>query len=110
MSRDSNRLKVAILVNIIAPAKVPVFSGLAERFDLLLMHGGMESNRDTWSDSEQRIPGATIKRVLGWQIQTNKMDGRISDRRHLHISPGFLWQLIRFHPDVVVTNEMGVRT
>jgi glycosyltransferase involved in cell wall biosynthesis len=110
MSRDSNRLKVAILVNIIAPAKVPVFSGLSERFDLLLMHGGMESNRDTWSDSEQRIPGATIKRVLGWQIQTNEMDGKISDRRHLHISPGFLWHLIRFRPDVVVTNEMGLRT
>jgi hypothetical protein len=42
MSRDSNRLKVAILVNLIAPAKVPVFSGLVERFDLLLMHGGIK--------------------------------------------------------------------
>ena len=110
MSRSDGRLKVALLVNIIAPAKMPVFSGLAEHFDLLLLHGGMESNRDTWSDSEQQIPGATIKRVLGWQIPLTKMDGKISDKRHLHISPGFLWHLFRFHPDVIVTNEMGVRT
>lgn len=110
MSRNNSLPKVAVLVNIIAPAKMPLFSGLAERFDLLLLHGGMESNRDTWSDAEQQIPGATIKRVLGWQIQLNKMDGKISDRRHLHISPGFLWHLFRFHPDVIVTNEMGLRT
>lgn len=109
MSRN-NGLKVALLVNIIAPAKMPVFSGLAERFDLLLLHGGMESNRDTWSDSEHQITGATIKRVLGWQIPLNKMDGKISDRRHLHISPGFLWHLFRFRPDAIVTNEMGLRT
>jgi len=97
-------------VNIIAPAKMPLFSGLAERFDLLLLHGGMESNRDSWSDAEQKISGATIKRVWGWQIPLKKMDGNISDRRHLHITPGFLWHLFRFRPDVIATNEMGLRT
>lgn len=110
MRINSGRLKVALLVNIIAPAKMPVFSGLADRFDLLLLHGGMESNRDTWSDSEQQISGATVKRVLGWQIPLKKMDGKISDRRHLHISPGFLWHLYRFRPDVIVATEMGLRT
>jgi glycosyltransferase involved in cell wall biosynthesis len=110
MSINGGRLKVALLVNIIAPAKMPVFSGLADRFDLLLLHGGMESNRDTWSDSEQQISGATVKRVLGWQIPLKKMDGKISDRRHLHISPGFLWHLYRFRPDVIVASEMGLRT
>jgi glycosyltransferase involved in cell wall biosynthesis len=110
MSRNSPRLRVALLVNIIAPAKMPLFSGLAERFDLLLLHGGMESNRDSWSDAEQKISGATIKRVWGWQIPLKKMDGNISDRRHLHITPGFLWHLFRFRPDVIVTNEMGLRT
>jgi glycosyltransferase involved in cell wall biosynthesis len=110
MSRNSRRLRVALLVNIIAPAKMPLFSGLAERFDLLLLHGGMESNRDSWSDAEQKVSGATIKRVWGWQIPLKKMDGKISDRRHLHITPGLLWHLFRFRPDVIVTNEMGLRT
>jgi hypothetical protein len=73
MSRDNRRLRVALLVNIIAPAKMPLFSGLAERFDLLLLHGGMESNRDSWSDAGQKVSGATIKRVWGWQIPLKKL-------------------------------------
>jgi glycosyltransferase involved in cell wall biosynthesis len=110
MRTNDGLLKVAVMVNIIAPAKMPVFSGLAERFDLLLLHGGMESNRDSWSDAQQKIPGATIKRVMGWQIQGKKMDGRVRDDRHLHITPGLLWHLFCFRPDAIVTNEMGLRT
>jgi glycosyltransferase involved in cell wall biosynthesis len=106
----NKHLRVALMVNIIAPAKISVFSGLAEHFDLLLLHGGMESNRDSWSDLQQKIPGATIKRVMGWQIQGKKMDGKVRDDRHLHITPGCLWHLVRFRPDVVITNEMGFRT
>jgi glycosyltransferase involved in cell wall biosynthesis len=110
MIKNDRRLKVAVMVNIIAPAKMPVFSGLAERFDLLLLHGGMESNRDSWFGPEKKIPGARIKRVWGWQIRWKKMAGKIRDSRHLHITPAFIWYLLRFCPAVVVTNEMGFRT
>ena len=110
MNRDNSRLKVALMVNIIAPAKVPVYSGLARHFDLLLLHGGMESNRDSWSDPANKIPGARIKQVWGWKILGKKMDGKVLDHRHLHISPGFIWHLFRSRPDVVVSNEMGFRT
>jgi glycosyltransferase involved in cell wall biosynthesis len=111
MNKDDCRLKVVLMVNIIAPAKVPVYSGLAEHFDLLLLHGGMESNRDFWRDAERKIPGARIKRAWGWQIQTaKKMNGRVVDRRYLHVTPGFIWHLLRFRPDAIVTIEMGVRT
>jgi glycosyltransferase involved in cell wall biosynthesis len=98
------------MVNIIAPAKLPVYSGLARHFDLLVLHGGMESNRHSWSDRENKVPGASVKRVWGWQILGKKMDGNILDRRHLHISPGFIWHLFRSRPEAVITNEMGFRT
>jgi hypothetical protein len=39
-----------MLVNMIAPARIPVYSVLAAQFDLLLLHGGTESNRDSWRD------------------------------------------------------------
>src|SRR5690242_20647424 len=110
MIKNDRRLRVAVMVNIIAPAKMPVFFGLAERFNLLLLHGGMESNRDSWFGPQKRIPGARIKRVWGWQIRWKKMAGKVRDTRHLHITPGFIWHLLRFRPDVVVTNEMGFRT
>ncbi len=110
MSNPNVRIKLAVLFNIIAPAKIPVYSGLAQHFDLLLLHGGMESNRDSWVDPEKKIRGAAIKRVWGWQIPLRKMDGNVRDLRHLHINPTFIWYLFRFRPDVVITNEMGFRT
>ena len=111
MNKCKNRLKVAILVNVIAPAKVPIYSGLSEHFDLLLLHGGTESNRDCWHDLEKKIPGARIKRVWDWQIiRVKKVNGKAFDHQYIHITPGFIWHLIRFRPDAVVTNEMGFRT
>jgi hypothetical protein len=47
------RLKLAVLVNMIAPSRIPVYSVLAERFDLVLLHGGTESNRDSWRDLDK---------------------------------------------------------
>ncbi len=110
MTQKDGRLKIAVLFNIIAPAKVPVYSGLASHFDMLLLHGGMESNRTSWLAPEGKITGAKIKKVWSWQLELRKMSGKIRDRRHLHISPGFIFYLFGFNPDVVVTNEMGFRT
>jgi glycosyltransferase involved in cell wall biosynthesis len=110
MTRNNSPLQITLMVNIVAPAKIPVYSGLARHFDLLLLHGGMESNRDSWSDTANKIPGASIKRVWGWQILGKKMDGKVLDHRHLHISPGFIWHLFRSRADAVITNEMGFRT
>jgi glycosyltransferase involved in cell wall biosynthesis len=110
MTQKDTRLKIAVLFNIIAPAKVPVYSGLAANFEMLLLHGGMESNRTSWLAPEKKISGAKIKKVWSWQLELRKMSGKIRDRRHLHISPGFIFYLFGFNPDVVVTNEMGFRT
>lgn len=110
MSMNGSRIKLAVLFNIIAPAKIPIYSGLAQHFELLLLHGAMESNRDSWRNPEKKISGGTIKRVWGLQIGLKKMAGKIRDRRHLHITPGYLWHLLRFRPDVIITNEMGFRT
>jgi glycosyltransferase involved in cell wall biosynthesis len=103
--------KLAILVNMISPARIPLYSALAKRFDLLLLHGGNESNRDTWSGVCRQLPEARVVQVSGWQIPlTRRKGGRAFDRRYLHVTPGYLWQLFRFRPDLIVTNEMGLRT
>jgi glycosyltransferase involved in cell wall biosynthesis len=103
--------KLAILVNMISPARIPLYSSLAERFDLLLLHGGNESNRDTWHDIDHQLHQARIVKVWGWQIPlTRRVRGKAFDRRYMHVMPGYLWQLFRFRPDVIVTNEMGLRT
>jgi glycosyltransferase involved in cell wall biosynthesis len=104
-------MKVALLVNMIAPARIPVYSGLASRFELLVLHGGTESNRDSWRDMEKALPDAQVIKAWGWQISIpRRQNGKVFDRRYIHITPGFLYHLLRYKPDAVISNEMGFRT
>jgi glycosyltransferase involved in cell wall biosynthesis len=95
----------------IAPARIPVYQGLGSAFDLLVLHGGAEDNRDTWRDLDRMLPNARVKRAWGWQIRTFTMEnGKVFDRRYIYVTPGYIWHLMLFRPDVVITNEMGFRT
>jgi glycosyltransferase involved in cell wall biosynthesis len=103
--------KVALLLNVIAPARLGLYSFLANHFDLLILHGGRESNRDTWSGLEKALPTAQVVRAWGWQLHhEKKVDGEVFDEKYLHLTPGFAWHLLRFRPDAVISNEMGFRT
>ncbi len=103
--------KLCLLVNMISPARLPLYSALAERFHLLVLHGGKESNRDAWRDLDEALPNASVKRVWGWQVPMIKKEGgKFFDHQYIHITPGYLWELLSFRPEAVVTNEMGFRT
>jgi glycosyltransferase involved in cell wall biosynthesis len=105
------RLKLALLVNMIAPARIPVYSALATHFDLLLLHGGTESNRDSWRDPGTTLASVRIVKVWGWQIPTiRKEKGQAFDKQYMHITPGYIWHLLRFRPHALISNEMGLRT
>ena len=107
----SRKTKVALLINMISPARISLYSCLAEAFELLILHGGMERNRDSWRGFENALPAATVTRAWGWQIPlSRRQKGRAFDEQYLHVNPGYLWQLFKSNPDVVVTSEMGVRT
>ena len=95
----------------IAPSRLRLYSILADEFDLLLLHGGKEANRDSWSGLEQALPNARVVRAWGWQIhQTKQVGGELFDEKFIHVTPGFLWHLLRSRPDAVISNEMGLRT
>jgi len=111
MSETNRKIKVALLVNMISPARTALYSSLAEAFDLLILHGGKERNRDSWAGTENMLPKARIARAWGWQIPLTRKQGKQAfDEQYLHVNPGYFWELVRFSPDVVVTGEMGVRT
>jgi glycosyltransferase involved in cell wall biosynthesis len=106
-----SKLKVALLLNMISPARIPLYSALADHFDLLIAHGGTESNRKSWSDAEKALTNATVKRAWGWQFSRIQEDnGIFIDRRFVHITPGYAQELIKFRPDVIISNEFGLRT
>jgi glycosyltransferase involved in cell wall biosynthesis len=111
MNSNTPKTKVALLLNIIAPSRLRLYSALAERFELLILHGGTEANRDSWQGFAEALPNAKVKRAWGWQFHyAKKVAGEVFDEKFIHITPGFVSGLLRFAPDVVVTNEMGFRT
>jgi glycosyltransferase involved in cell wall biosynthesis len=111
MSNPVSKKKLALLINIIAPARLGLYAFLAEQFDLLILHGGNEANRDSWADLERQIPHARVVRAWGWQYRHLKKVGReVFDEKFIHLTPGFFTELLRFEPDVIISNEMGFRS
>lgn len=101
--------KLAILTNLVAPYRLPIYRMLAEHFDTLVLHGGTEANREWSLDIPEHLK---VKKVWTYQVLGKKkigVDG-VSDTTYLHLNLGLLWSLPQFKPDVIVTNEMGVRT
>lgn len=111
MTTITRKRKLALMTNMIAPYRLPIYSFLADQFDLLLLHGGKEANRDSWNNFESSLPHASVRQPLGWQIRyTKKVNGEAFDDKFIHITPGLLWHLLRFRPDAVISNEMGFRS
>ena len=111
MSSANRKFKLALLTNMISPYRLPLYSVLADQFDLLLLHGGKEANRDSWSNLEGALPNARVVRAWGWQIRhAKKVNGKVFDEKFIHVTPGFISHLLRFRPDAVISNELGFRS
>ncbi|MDR3504868.1 MAG: glycosyltransferase [Acidocella sp.] len=107
--KGNKRRRLAILVNQITPYRLPIYGALAHEFDTLVMHGGTERNR-SW---EIKIPTwLRVREVCTLQIPMRKRIGvqGITDRTYVHLNVGLLWRLPAFHPDIIITVEMGLRT
>jgi glycosyltransferase involved in cell wall biosynthesis len=111
MSSANRKAKLAVVLNMIAPARLRLYSILADHFDLLLLHGGTEANRGSWNGLEKALPNAQVVRAWGWQFHyAKKVEGEVFDEKFIHFTPGFAWHLLRFRPDALISNEMGFRT
>jgi glycosyltransferase involved in cell wall biosynthesis len=111
MPPANNRRKLALLTNTIAPYRLRLYSVLGDQFDLLVLHGGKEANRESWGNPEDILSNAKVVRAWGWQIPfKQKLDGKVYNERLFHITPGFIWHLLRFRPDAVISNEVGFRS
>lgn len=108
-SFSMRRPKVALLINLIAPSRVSLYERLATALDLVILHGDMEANRNSWKSVE--VNGARNRRVAGWQLSLDRQkSGKVIDHWFLHLEPGYIFELLRERPDAVITDEMGFRT
>lgn len=109
MTRPAPRL--ALLTNVVAPYRLPLYRSIARAFDLHILVAGLEANRQHWDAVDLNIPGARVKRSWGVTFaRVGKTSSGVIDHRHLHLTPGYLADLIRIAPQVIVSNEMGART
>lgn len=108
MKDSSPNKALAILVNVVAPYRVPIYVAFAKVFDVTLYVGGAESNRLSWEGLKRELPehGVSVKPSWGFTL---KRKNRF-DFRFLHITPGYIVDLIRDRPDAVISNEMGFRS
>jgi glycosyltransferase involved in cell wall biosynthesis len=111
MGTVNRQTKLALLTNIIAPYRLSLFSFLADQFDLLILHGGEEANRDSWGNLEEALSNAKVVRAWGWQMRlAKKVNGEVFDEKFIHITPGLVWHLLLFRPDAIMSSEMGFRS
>lgn len=111
MSTSNSKRKLALLTNIIAPYRLPLYSILEKQFDVLVLYGGTEVNRESWTGLEHILSNAKVIRALGWQIRyAKKVDGKVFDEKFIHVTPGLFWHLWRFRPDAIISSEMGFRS
>jgi glycosyltransferase involved in cell wall biosynthesis len=102
---------LAVLTNVLAPYRVPIFERLARDFDLTVLLSGAEKNRDHWGRAANGSGPIKLKSSWGVTVSWRRRhQGETLDTRYLHVNPGILPDLIRLHPDAIVSDEMGFRT
>lgn len=101
--------RLALLINVIAPYRLPIYASLAESFDTWILHGGTEPNRSWKVDLPS---GLNVQRVFTLQLKMRKKNGiaGVSDVSYVHLNLGLLWRLVQCRPDIIVSIEMGLRT
>ncbi len=103
--------RLAVLTNMLAPYRLPIYHRLAEHFDLTVLYSGDEPNRSQWKGLAERLQQIRVKHSRGISIPWLKRDQHaVLDSRYLHVNPGFLTDLFRLRPDAVISDELGFRT
>lgn len=101
--------RLSVLVNTIAPYRLPLYAALARKYETTVLHGGYEPNR-SWKFNS----GSTFasRKVWTMQFRRRKRTGTdsVCDISYVHFNLGLLWEIPRSRPDVLISNELGVRT
>jgi len=102
--------RVAILTNIPAPYRLPVFRLLSRQYDLeVVFDAPSEPNRSWTVSRDLGFPHCYVK---GFTIpyRRKRSDLQLEDERYLQVRYGIVPALHRIRPRVVVSLELGLRT
>lgn len=105
----AGNLRLAILMNVIAPYHKPLLDRLSQRYrDVrILLSTPMESNRP-WKLEWEGLDVVIQKNVTLHRLWRHPKG--FSEPLYVHVPVDTIAQLSRFRPDVVISWEMGMRT
>mgnify|MGYP001577355410 CR=1 FL=1 len=104
MNQTSNKPKLALLVNQLTPYRLPIYQAIGYRFEMAIFHGGVESNRAFWNNLENKLKGISVRRSWGIQFRfLEEKKGNAYDYKFIHINQGYLFDLLNYRPDIVIT-------
>ena len=102
--------RVAILTNIPAPYRLPLFRQIASQYELEVVFDSHTEPNRSWSVPEDMGFRHRYARGLAITYRRHRSDLELSDDRYLQVRPGILPALTRIRPDVIVSAEMGLRS
>ena len=106
-----SRSRGAILTNMLAPYRIPVYSAIGRAFDLTVLTSKHEKNRTHWQAAAATPRSFSARQSFGLMLRVRKKaDGHTFDYTNLQAPLGTLLDLLRLRPDWVISIEMGVRT
>lgn len=107
----SRPYRLVIMVNMVAPYRVPVYDRIGQAFETTVLYSNIESNRTTWGGTLEKLKHCVARRSWGFTITLRKRgkDG-VFDHRYKHITPGYFADLVRLRPHAILTYELGFRT
>lgn len=107
--------RLVIMTNMIAPYRIPVYEKIAAEFEATILYSGQESNRSKWDGILAQLKNAKARQAWGITLKRRKRAEKeleaegIFDYQFIHITPGYLIDLVRLRPRVIIANEMGFR-
>ena len=102
--------KLAVLTNIVAPYRLPMYERLAKEFDVRVFYSGAEGNRRQWAPASHVDSRLSLSRSWGCSLSWTRHERGVAVEKFLHVNPGLLADLYRWRPDAVISSEMGFRT
>jgi glycosyltransferase involved in cell wall biosynthesis len=111
MGQNSKRLRVVLVTNMVAPYRVSFYNALAQQCDLVVITDAeTEFNRKWKLDSSKFLFDHVVLHSLSVVLPRIRKDLGYREHRQMHFSEKLFARLVSLKPDVVVSNELGLRS
>jgi glycosyltransferase involved in cell wall biosynthesis len=106
-----NNLRVALVTNMVAPYRVSFYNELSSRCDLIVItDAASEFNRSWKLDQTQFKFALFVLNSFSIVLPRKRKDLGYKEHRQLHFAEKLIPALWGIRPDVVVSNELGLRS